>query len=87
MYGFWYDYVKPKYSEKSKLYFIDAENFIVHVKANHIYKDIAKNVYTILDTSKYELEKRLTNGKKKKVIGAMKDELGGEVVKYFVGLR
>ena len=39
------------------------------------------------DTSNYELEIPLLEGKTKKVIGLMKDDLGGKIMKEFVGLR
>ena len=42
MYEFWYDYLKPKYGENVKLCYIDTDSFIVHVKTDYIYKDIAK---------------------------------------------
>ena len=58
---------------------MDTESFIVYVKTDTIYKDIAKDVETRLDTSNYELNKPLVNGKNKKVIGVMKDELGGNL--------
>ena len=29
MYEFWYDYVKPKYDEKSKLYYVDTLCYMV----------------------------------------------------------
>ena len=32
MYEFWYDYVKPKYDEKTKLCYMDTDNFIVYIK-------------------------------------------------------
>ena len=44
MYEFWYDYLKPKYSETVKLCYMDTDSFTVHVKADDIYKDIAKDV-------------------------------------------
>ena len=31
IYEFWFDYVKPKYGEKSKLCHIDADSFIVYI--------------------------------------------------------
>ena len=34
MYEFWYDYVKPKYGEKAKLCYMDADSFIVYIKAS-----------------------------------------------------
>ena len=36
MYEIWYDYVKPKYGENTKLYYMDTDSFIVYVKANNI---------------------------------------------------
>ena len=31
MYEFWYDDIKPKYGEKTKLFYIDTDSFILHV--------------------------------------------------------
>ena len=87
MYEFWYDYVKPKYGENAKLCYMDTDSFIVHVKAEHIHKDIAEDIETWFDTSNLELDRPLPKGKNKKVIGLMKDELGGQIMKEFVGLR
>ena len=50
-------------------------------------KDIAEDVETRLDTSNFALDRPLPKGKNKKVIGLMKDELGGQIIKEFVGLR
>ena len=66
--------------------------FIVYIKADDIYNDIAEDVERRFDTSNYELEcnsivKLLPKGKKKKVIGLMKDELGGKIMTKFAGLR
>ena len=87
MYEFWYDYVKPKYGEKVKLCYMDTDSFIVYIKTDDIYKDIAEDVETRFDTSNYELDRPLPKGKNKKVIGLMKDELGGKIITKFVGLR
>ena len=92
MYEFWYDYVKPKCDEKRKLCYMNTDSFIVCIKTDDIYKDIAEDVETRFDTSNYELEcssidKPLPKGKNKKVIGLMKDELGGKVTTKFAGLR
>ena len=75
MYDFWYDYVKPKYGEKVKLCYLGTDSFIVYIKTDDIYKYIAEDVETRSDTSNYELHRPLAKGKKKKVIGLMKDEL------------
>ena len=57
MYEFWYDYVKPKHGEKAKLCYVDTDSFIVYIKTDDIYKDIAEDVETRFDTSKYELDR------------------------------
>ena len=75
MYEFWYDYVKLKNGEKAKLCYIDTDSFIVHIKADDIYKDIAEDVETRFDTSNYELNRPLPKEKNKKVIGVIKDEI------------
>ena len=41
MYEFWYDYVKRNYYKKGKLCYLDIDSFIVHLKTDDIYKDIA----------------------------------------------
>ena len=76
------DYIKPKYCEKAKLCQMDTESFIVHVKTDDIYKDIAEDAETRFDTSNYQLNRPL-----KKVIGLMKEELGGKIMTKFVELR
>ena len=87
MYEFWYDFAKRKYNEKVKLCYMDTDSFIVYIKTDDIYKDIAEDVETRFDTSNYELDRPLPKGKNKKVIGLMKDELGGKIMTKFVGLR
>ena len=42
MYEFWYDYVKPKYG--------DTDCFIVYIKTEDIYVNIAKDVEIRFDT-------------------------------------
>ena len=54
--------------------------FIVYIKTDDIYKVIAENVETRFDTSNYELDRPFPKGKSKKLIGLMKDELGGKIM-------
>ena len=55
MYEFWYDYVKPKYGENTKLCYMDTDSFIVHVKTEDVHKDIEESVETRFDTANFEL--------------------------------
>ena len=66
MYEFWHDYVKPKYGEKTKLCSMDTESFIVYIKTNGIYKDIAEDIETRFDISNYELDTPLPKEEIKK---------------------
>ena len=73
--------------EKKQNCYMDTDNFTVYIKIDNLYKDIAEGVETRSDTSTYELDRSLPKGKNKKVIGLMKDKLGGKTMTKFVGLR
>ena len=87
MYEFWYDYMKPKCGDNVKLCYMDTDSFIMNIKTDDFYKDIANYVEKRFDTSNYKCDRPLLTGKNKKVIGLMKDELGGSVITEFVALR
>ena len=44
MYEFWYDYVKPKYQDNARLCYMDTDSFIINIKAEDFYEDIADHV-------------------------------------------
>ena len=74
MYEFWYDYVKPKYQDKAKLCYMDTDSFVIHIKTEDFYEDIANDVEKWFDTSNYDKNDKRpfpidTN---KKVIGLFK---------------
>ena len=87
MYEFWYDYMKPKYNNDVKLCYMDTDSFIMNIKTNYFYEDIANDIENRFDTSNYEVNRPLPTGKNKKIIGLMKDELGGKIFTEFVTLR
>ena len=39
---FWYDYLTSKFCEKSKLFYMDTDSFIGHLKTDDIYKTLQK---------------------------------------------
>ena len=59
MYEFWYDYMKPKYNDNVKLCYMDTDSFIMNIKTNDFYKDIANDVENRFDTSNYEINRPL----------------------------
>ena len=92
MYEIWYDYIKPKYGKKAKLCYIDTDSFIIHIKTEDFYKDVADDVEKRFGASNYECSsiecnRPLPTGRNKKVIGLMKDELGGNIMTEFVALE
>ena len=72
MYEFWCDYMNPKYGNNVKLCYMDMDSFIMNIKTNDFYEDIANDVEDRFDTSNYEVNRPLPMGKNKKVIGLMK---------------
>ena len=87
IYEFHYDYMVPKYGDRLKLCYMDTDSPVYHIKTEDFYADIADDVQTRFDTSGYIPDRPLPVGLNKKVIGLMKDELGGKIITEFVALR
>ena len=66
---------------------MDTDSVIINIKTQDFYEDIANNVEERFDTSNYEVNRPLPKGKNKKLIGLMKDELGGKIMTDFAALR
>ena len=82
MYEFHYDY-----SYKLQLCYMDTDSLVYCIKTEDFYSDIADDVPARFDTSGYAQDHPLPVGLNKKVIGLMKDELGGAITTEFVALR
>ena len=52
-----------------------------------IFTNKTRSSETRFDTSNFEIDRPLPKGKNKKVIGLIKDELSGQIMKEFVGLK
>ena len=87
MYEFNYDYMKPKYGDDLTLCYMDTDSLVYYIKTKDFYADIADDVSTRFDTSGYSNNRPLPVGLNKKVIGLMKDELGGDIMSEFAVLR
>ena len=89
IFGFHYDYMKPKYHEKAKLLFTDTDSLCYEIQSDDFFQDISADVKEKLDTSNFPKihPSNIPTGINKKVIGMMKDEAGGKIIEEFVGLR
>ena len=68
---------------------MNTDSFIIHIKTEDYYGDVADGVEKWFETSNYDVnDKRpLPVGKSKKVIGLFKDELGENIMIEFIGFR
>ena len=87
MYEFHYDYMKQRYPEGLTLCYMDTDSLIYDIETDDFYKDIAEDIKDRFDTSGYNPHRPLPVGLNKKIIGLIKDELGGEIMTEFVTLR
>ena len=89
MYDFYYNYIKKKYGDKAKLLFSDTDSLMCEIQTEDFYKDISGDVKDRFDTSDYPENhpSGIPTGINKKVLGMMKDEAAGKIIKEFVGLR
>ena len=88
MYEFHYNFMIPKYSlEKLKLCYMDKDSLVYDIKTEDFFKDIVDDVPARFNTSLYCPNRPFPIGLNKKVIGLMKDELGGAIMTEFVALR
>ena len=90
MYEFLYNYMVPKYSlDKLKLCYMDTDSLIYNIETEDFFADFADDVEEMFNTSGHDKKdaRPLPIGKNKKVIGLMKDELGGAIMTKLVALR
>lgn len=87
MYNFHYEYMKPKFDERLSLNYMDTDSFIYSIQSEDFYADIKNDIPAMFDTSEYP-ENNIFNFPRlnKKVLGLMKDENHGTIMKEFVGL-
>ena len=85
MYDFHYDYMKEKFD--CDLLFTDTDSLCYEVRCSD-YLEIGEDINKNFDTSNYPKDHpsgmRLVN---KKVLGMMKDEFGGRIMKKFYGVK
>ena len=64
IYEFGYDYINPKYQDNAKVCYMDTASFIIHIKSEYFYKNIADDVekwlthQTIVKMIKYHFPRK-----------------------------
>ena len=68
---------------------MDTDRFIIHIKTEDFYKDIADDVKNKYETSSYEVDRSLPKGTNKKVIikDLMEDGLERKIITELAALR
>ena len=84
MHNFHYNYIKNKYDDKAKLLFTNADSLTYEI--DDIYKDLWKGK-ELFNNSDYPENSPFFNTTNNIIIGKMKDETSGSVIKEFVGSR
>ena len=69
MYELWYDYIKAKYQKNAKLCYMDTDSFLIHIKTENVYEDIAGDVEKAFGTPNYRVNRPLLTETNKKVVG------------------
>ena len=86
MYKFYYDYIKDKCDNNSRLLFTDTDSLMYEIKTKDVYEDFNTNK-EMFDFSNYSTKSKYYDNSNKLVIGKMKDETDGVAIKEFVGLK
>ena len=85
MYNWHYNYFPKKID--CSLLFTDTDSLVYELRGvDNVYDQVYKDK-KLFDFSGYSRESKYYDCSKKKVIGQMKDEMGGKVIAKFVGLR
>ena len=84
MYKFHYECIKNKFDVK--LLFTDTVSLFYVIKTDDIYEDSYQDK-DLFDFSDYPINSKSFDETNQKVIGKMKDEFKGKIVREFIGLK
>ena len=84
MYDFSYNFIKKNF--EAELLFIDTDSISYEIKSEDVYQECFKYKH-LFGFSNYPKDSKFFDLSDKKVIGKMKDELGGVIVEEFAELK
>ena len=90
MVDYWYNQMKPRYGDKARMLYTDTDSFVMELETDDLYADMVRDGH-LYDTSNYKsgplaaLSRQ--HPEKARAVGLMKDEMGGNVLHSFVGLK
>lgn len=89
MYNFHYEFMLKNYLvENCRIAYTDTDSFVYDITCEDVYKDLIRSNYEQFDTSDFAQPNPFDiQPHNKKVIGVMKDENSGQIMREFVGLR
>lgn len=87
MHNFFYNDVKVRYGEEARMLYTDTDSFILEINTDCVYSDMQQYLEKF-DTSGYAEKNRFNMPRVNKMLpGLFKDELNGQIILEFVGLR
>ena len=86
MYRFYYDIIEKHFPNNEVIY-SDCDSLVLNIFTEDLYSDLEKIKDDYLDTSNYPKDHPLFSNDNKKEIGKFKDELGGNIMTKFIGIR
>ena len=84
MYDFNYNCIKKNF--ETELLFTDTDSLAYEIKSEDVYEECFKHKH-LFDFSNYPKDSKFFDLNDKKVIGKMKDKLGGVIVDEFAELK
>ena len=83
---FYYNYIKSKHGNKSRLLFTDTDSFMYEIKTEDIYETFGCD-REMFDFSNYSTKSKYNDNSNKLIIGKMKDETESNAIEELVGLK
>jgi len=86
MFDFFYNHLKAKYGPKCELIYTDTDGLLLDIQTKDVSKDMAED-NGMYGTSNYPKDQMLYSCWNKKVLGKMKDECEGRLIKEAIAMR